>query len=402
MTSILIRFTILFFLISGVTVLPLVNNIAKPDEGKVEIPFEIIRNHIVLSTKIQGKALHLILDTGMPGHGAILFDTPRIKELNLKSGNQAQLMGVGGKPIPAQIATGITLQFSGLELRDQTIIIMPLNAERSFIFEEEDGIIGYELFSRYIVEIDYEMMVIRLIDPDKFRYVGSGEELPIVLRNNVPFLTCSAEMVSGEKIPMELAIDIGATHALSLNADPQTNIKVPENSIECRVGRGLSDDINGHIGRITKLQLGDFTLNNVLTSFQSGLRLGPRQLEKEGNLGHDALRRFNVTFDYSNKRIILEPNSHFHDPFEFNMAGIQFTRSEQGKFKIDHLITNSPASETGLKAGDIISEINGRTANQFRVDDVEELLQKEGEDVTFTIFRHSKRMEVRLKLRPLI
>ena len=33
-------------------------------------------------------------------------------------------------------------------------------------------------------------------------------------------------------------------------------------------------------------------------------------------LGTHALRRFNVTFDYRNERIVLESNGHFVEPFE--------------------------------------------------------------------------------------
>jgi len=255
-----------------------------------------------------------------------------------------------------------------------------------------------------VVEIDFADSIIILTEPDKFKYSGTGQELPITLNNGYPFLTCAAEMLSGAKVPLQLVVDLGATHALSLNVETHKDVVIPENAIEFRLGTGIGGDVNGYIGRISSLNLGKFTLKNVLTSFsEKPLPECPQgAVGKEGNLGTDALRRFNVIFDYANERILLEPNSHFNESFEFNMTGIQFTRTEKGNFKIDRVIPNSPASESGVKVDDIVIEINGHPAAEFTEDDLEQLLKKEGAEVTLGLSRGGKKVEISVRLRRLI
>lgn len=376
------------------------------DSGRVMMPFELVGNHVVLSAEINGRKLGLILDTGMPAHGAILYGGPLADELGLKYVGQAPVLGAGGdgKPILADVAMGVTIGLPALELTDQMVVVMPYDScqHQSFVEEGKDGIIGYALFSRFAVGIDYDNEVITLTEPDAFRYEGSGQELPITFRNRFPFITCMGEMLGGARISMDLVVDIGHGHALSLNVGSDQGVIPPENAIETRIGVGVGGEVLGHVGRIKALHLGKYELRDLVTSFRSAPRRGPAQLEKEGNLGAEALRRFNVIFDYANDRMILEPNSHFKDQFDYDMSGMVYSKTGEGMFRIDRIIPNSPASEAGLKVSDVLVEINGRPANQFRTTDLSHLLRKEGEEIALVISRGGERIESRLKLCRLI
>jgi hypothetical protein len=209
-------------------------------------------------------------------------------------------------------------------------------------------------------------------------------------------------MENGEKVPLELAVDTGASHSISLNVGSHDAITLPKNAIEFELGRGVGGVIDGHIGRIKSLHLGKYTLENVVTSFYSGLLQGPMDVGRNGGLGHMILCRFVVTFDYQNERMILEPNEHFDDAFEFNMAGMAFTKTGKGQFRIDRVVPNSPASDSGLKVGDPVNLINGQPAPQFKIDDFKQLLKNEGKEISLGISRDDKKLEVKMKLRRLI
>jgi len=373
------------------------------DNGTLTIPFELELNHLFIRAKVNDQEnLRLCLDTGMPTHGAVLFGTTKVDRLGLPSMGQAMCAGPGGDPVPADVAADVDLLLPGLELTDQTVLVMPHNPYQDRI--EMDGVIGYSLFSRFAVKIDFDNMLITLTEPDRFRYSGAGQELPIVLSGNVPLVTCEAKTSAGMEVPVQLVVDLGAGHALSLNVDSHEDIPVPEEAIEFRLGTGVGGDVNGYIGRISSLQLGEFALRDVVTSFADATLRGcaVSGTAQHGNLGTNALRRFNVTFDYPNERMILEPNSHFKDRFEFNMAGIGFKRTDKGTFTIDRVIENSPAGESGLKVEDVVNKINGRRARHFSEEDLEQLLKEEGEEVSLIISRGSEQIEVRLKLRRLI
>ncbi len=370
------------------------------------MPFELVDNHVVLSAEINGRKLGLILDTGMPAHGAILHGGPKIDELGLKYAGQAPVLGAGGdgKPILADVAMGVTIGLSDLELTDQMVVVMPYDScqHQSFVEEGKDGIIGYALFSRFAVRIDYDNEVITLTEPDKFEYQVSGQELPITFRNQFPFITCMAEMLGGARMSVDLVVDIGHSQALSLNVGLHEEVIPPENAIQTRIGSGVGGEVLGHVGRIKALHLGKYTLSNLVTSFRSGPRKGPAQLEKEGNLGAEALRRFNVIFDYGNDRMILEPNSHFNDAFDYDMSGMVYSKTGKGMFRIDRIIPNSPASESGLKVNDLLIEVNGRAANQFRMADLSRSFKRDGEEINLVVSRGEEQIRFRLKLRRLI
>ncbi len=62
--------------------------------------------------------------------------------------------------------------------------------------------------------------------------------------------------------------------------------RLPEKVIRAQLGRGLNGGINGNLGRVDKMRLGRFELNNVVASFPGQHRIrvqasGPGQ-ERQG------------------------------------------------------------------------------------------------------------------------
>ncbi len=370
-------------------------------KGETEFPFELIRNQIVVPVEMNGSTLKLILDSGMPADGVLLFGSQRTDDLKLKYVGKAPVMGVGGKAIDADLAMGETVILPGMELKNQMVIVMPHDSIRSLSFEGKDGIIGFSLLSRLVLKIDYDSMRVALIEPEKFQYSGSGQAYKIAVMNNRIFLRVSLKTNQEAYISADLVVDTGNSAALTLNEGSSKDIVVPEKSIAYTT-RSVNEEILRYAGRISGVRLGNITLDNVLCSFRTEESEPPPPWEKEGNLGHELLRRFNLIFDVPNRQIILEPNHHLDEPFEFNMAGFQFIRTKHGHFRITHVISNSPASQSELEEGDQIVNINGKPSNQYTYDDLDHILSLEGKRVKLVIFRGGKEKEVHIELRQLI
>ena len=368
--------------------------------GTASLPFELSGGRIVLTASINGAGpFRLVLDTGMPMDGLLLHGGARVDSLHLASSGKAGVMGAGGgRPIEADYVQGIAVGLPGMELTNMTTLVMPYDSAQSRIFDF-DGVIGYAIFSRFVVEIDYGRKIIALIEPDRFTGAGCGEELPVHFAGNIPFLNCTAEMESGKTIPLELAIDTGAGHALSLNLGSREGIELPKRYIDGVIGRGLTKQLTHTIGRIASLHLGKNMLPDVLTTF-SATKLHP--LEKEGNLGGKALRHFKVTFDYGKGRMFLEPAAAYDEPFEFGMTGIQYVRAEEGSLRIERVFPDSPASEAKLVEQDLIVAIDGRPAGDYTLDALDDLLKREGREVAMSVSRGAEILEIRIKLRRLI
>ncbi len=129
-------------------------------------------------------------------------------------------------------------------------------------------------------------------------------------------------------------------------------------------------------------------------------------VEGEGGLiGDEILCRFKVIFDFSHRRMILEPNLHFKEPYEEDMSGMSLTpETVNGTkvFRIRQVVANTPASEAGLQADDLITAIDGQPAADFTEGHIEHMFTHDGQEFALTIKRGEKLLQAGLKLRRLI
>ena len=118
----------------------------------LRIPFEEDDGHIFLQARINDSApLWFGLDTGAIRS---VIDTHRAQALGLRFEGRQRVGGAGGTE-EASILKGISIKLPGVELLNQTAWALPLEALSAANSREMSGIIGYELFSHFVVEIDY-------------------------------------------------------------------------------------------------------------------------------------------------------------------------------------------------------------------------------------------------------
>jgi hypothetical protein len=206
---------------------------------------------------------------------------------------------------------------------------------------------------------------------------------------------------SGKTIESYFEIDTGMSGTVlfrtttvnkyALVADMRT-IQAPT-SIEA------NGEFNRRIGRAKSLQLGRFVIENPSVSLA-------QNVEGEGGVvGEEILRRFKVIFDFSHHRMILEPNSHFKDPYEEDMSGISLTPengSGEKVFRVRQVVAATPAAEAGLQPDDLITAIDGQPASNFTEGRIEHMFKQEGREFALTIKRGEKVIQLKLKLRRLI
>ena len=376
------------------------------EKRTARIPFEPDMNHVIISAEVNGTpGVRLILDTGMPMPGLILVGNESVSQIDMGAVSEIAISdGVPGRePEKALIAEDVTVRFPGLELTNITTIVEPAEGNLAAVMGGVDGIIGLELFGQFAVTIDYDSHEIVLVEPGNFRKPAGAEDLLITIKNGLPWLECSAEMMGGAVVPVEMVVDLGAQHALSLNAGTHEDLVPPDNAIDALLGRTVSGGIFGKVGRIKTLHLGGLMLRDVVSSFQTGPRHGPSALEKHGNLGNGVLRRFNVTFNYADQRMTLVPNRYFKEPFEYNMSGVIHSVNQNEPVKIIGIVPGSPAAASDLGIGDIISSIDGRPCGEISRNELRKILTVEGADVRFeAISPDGTAKDVTLTLRRII
>ena len=289
------------------------------------------------------------------------------------------------------------ISIPGLTIEKARVIVMPPLPGLSGY---HDGIIGYSLFGRFVVELDYDRQLMRLHDPDSYETPSDAHVLPLAIRNRLPYVTLQVAVGGGEPFDAEVVVDLGASHAISLNTDESDQVTVPEEALTAVLGRGISGPVRGQVGRLTSLGLGGAQLDDVLASFPVSEHQNPRDVDSmAGNLGSDVLRRFKTTFDYAGGRLILEPNESFSEPFRFDHSGMRLWPGSE--LKVEHVIAGSPAQESGIQVGDVVTHINGEAVSGKDYGDVKKTLMVPGE-VRLSLRRGEQVLEKMLVLRRLI
>lgn len=291
-------------------------------EGKtvVEVPFEIERNLMVIPVSVNGsRPLRFVLDTG--AQGTFIGKQEIADSLNLKITGKVGVRGAGGGGAvrEASLAEDVNFNIGGIELRNGGLTVFPHGPRDA---AAHDGVIGRAVYATLVVEVDWEKQVIRFYEPSKYRYTGTGATLPLTFdEGGRPYTTASVAVTEERPIPVKLVVDTGASHALSLDVGSNPEIKAPTGAVKITLGIGASGEVTGYMGRSKSLQLGDKTLMNVPTTFpdiSSGTAGGGG---RQGNLGEGVLRRFKTIYDYSRKRMIVEPNKFFSEPFAAAPSG---------------------------------------------------------------------------------
>jgi hypothetical protein len=236
---------------------------------KTRVPVEIYNNLIVAPVILNGQVpLKFIIDTGV--RTAILTDKGLSDFLNLKYSRKYTISGIGGeKLVDAYVATDVSLDIPGIKSRGHAMLVLDNDflQLKSFLGADIHGILGYELFSRFIVQIDYQRKEMVLMSPASFKPKRKYQMLPIVIQDTKPYILSDVKINDTTVIRAKLLIDSGASHGLFLNPESDSRIIIPPQHVSSIIGRGIGGAMYGKIARVPSLTLGEFDIANVITNF---------------------------------------------------------------------------------------------------------------------------------------
>ncbi len=367
------------------------------------IPFEEDGGHILLRGEIAGSGpLWLGLDTGATGS---LIDSDRARDLGLRFGEAFQVIGAAGGVDGAEVS-GASIRLPGVELRDQSMTALQLDFLARGKGKDVVALLGYDVFSRFVVEIDYAGGRLHLHDPASYVYRGKGESFPLRFEGDHPYVRAQFELPGKRVVEGELVVDTGSPFSLMLAAP-----FVAENRLLEGIGptiaskaRGVGGEMLLSIGRLQGIRLGRFLLAGPVTVFPQNFGGVITARGNAGNLGAGFLRRFRVIFDYSRGRMILEPNATFGDRDEYDMSGVSLIAegADFGTIKVARLIEPSPAHEAGLRREDVIVAVDGKAAGAIGLANLRTLFREEGREVRLDVRRGGEAIAMQIKMRRLI
>jgi hypothetical protein len=284
-------------------------------QEKIVIPIKVERNKTLITIKIGNVVIpDIILDTGYWYDGIMIYHPNYKDSLDLANAIETQMGGAGsGNASKALMIDSTMCGLGNLMLNNQRIILLQNDTFKGF---PSNGIIGYSIFGHYVTEFDYDKNTMTLYDTNQIIIDSSWTDVPLYFKdNNIPWLDASVVIEKENPVTLSMYIDFAAGDPVLLLEKPEMKVSLPKQTESVYIGRGLSGDIYGKKGYISKLIIGKYELNNV-TAFIAPAKVRSKQVGADAILGNGSLMRFNLIFDYNHKKLYLKPNTHFRELFK--------------------------------------------------------------------------------------
>ena len=407
-----------------------------------KVKFQLINNLIVIPIEVNGSELSFVLDSGVGT--PILFNLADQDSIQLNNVTEITINGLGeGDPINALKSTGNFVQLGNAKNTSQNIYVV-MDAGINFspsLGIPVHGIIGYDLFRDFVVDINYINKTIKFYDPNLYKYRTSKNTRVVdmsIIRKKA-YLDAFVMINKTDEIPVKMLLDTGSSDAVWLFEDER--IQLPEKHYEDFLGQGLAGNIYGKRTKINHLKIADFILSDAkaafpdMETFTTITDFGGRN----GSLGGEVIKRFNIAFDYTNKKLILTKNSNFDKLFQYNISGIDLQHAGmryvseriadangvvhkdaksygnvqivlQGATRlslvpeiiVSGIRQGSPAHSAGLREGDVILAVNGKRIHRYKLQEIMHMLNfKKDKKIKVLVERYDNDLLFSFVLKPL-
>lgn len=349
---------------------------ADPPSQPVVVPLHETEGHPSIDLRLDGKGpFRLLLDTGS-GAGLIV-DRELAAELGLRSTGTRRI-GDPNSPeaIEAQSVTVPRVELGGLTLKNVEAISW--KREARLAADGPRGVVGLGLFGSRLVTLDRGTLV---VEAGALPPADGTSVLAASFQEGIPSLTIS---VAG--VAFRAHLDSGSTGFIGLPLAAAE--KLPLEAPPVRVGRARTAS-------------GDYSVSEA--RLRGSVRLGGIVIDRPklrfvdlpvANIGFDLLRSLVVTIDRKHARVRLASTGAPIEPSDRPRLGIMIEGSKDGRLPIESVAPGSPAEAAGLRAGDQIARLNGRTVAELSRYEISVALQtrplaitvlRDGETIDLTI-----------------
>lgn len=377
-------------------------------KSKVQFPIEIYNNLVVVPVILNHQLpLKFILDTGV--RTSILTEKAYSDILNLPYSRQLIISGPGEERlVVAYVTNNVSLDMPGVQGRGHAMLVLEEDylELRNYLGTDVHGILGYELFSRFIIQVDYERKLLTLMLPHRFKEKRKYKWMPALIQDTKPYVTANLQLNDTTSVSAKLLVDSGASHGLLLEANSNSKITVPQKNLTSIIGRGLGGVITGKIGKIKSIKLSGFEIEDVITNFpdpetyMDTLKTS-RLVSRNGSLGGEILSRFTVIYNFPGEKIYLKKNGAYKKKFYFSLSGltVRAKGSRLKSFEITNVRVGSVAAKADVRVGDRIISVNGIVATDLNLNVVNAFLNsKPGRRIVLQLERGTEKLKKEFRL----
>ena len=250
------------------------------------IHFELIDKLIYLPVSVNSSVpSRFILDGGS---SVCVVDSSKVEPLHLTGHGYGIIHGAGSGVVKVKYCDSLVYEVAG------TSTMVPrsdiINLSNAVPGQQLDGLLGYDFFLKYVVEIDYKNKTLRLYNPKSYHYAGNGSIIQIGFHKKIPYFRGRSEVNGVPVLEKEYSIDTGSSDII----DDDLILQSAGSKKEVVGGVGVGQTFTIVEGKIKTFQIGKYKLYNL------------DGVSGANKICGGLLSRYKVIFDYSRLSMILE------------------------------------------------------------------------------------------------
>jgi hypothetical protein len=279
----------------------------------IEIPFTFATRQPIVPVRIDGgEAVPFVVDTGASIHVVDPGVLPSSRSNPPSSASAGRTLSGGGEGrVPAHAVDGLTFAIEAFSWRAQRATAIDLGYPHRKHFA---GLLGAPLLTRYVVEFDFDRLILRLHDPASFRPPPGTVRLPFELVEDLPIVHVTLDAGKGP-IDARLLIDTAAATFIDLNRPFVERHGLVEALADVATAdrpAAIGSPAPFLYGTARSVVFAGETFDHPRLGLSRATSGSSASTARDGILGNDVLSHFTVTVDYPRRVLWLERNSTRH------------------------------------------------------------------------------------------
>jgi len=365
-----------------------------PSKFITSFPFRILTGGVILlKAKVNNYAdsLNFVLDTGS---GGISLDSITVEEFKIPVvQSDKTIKGIGGIR-KVSFLYDASLKLPGLQVDRLNFHVNDYSLLTNVYGIKIDGIIGYSFLSRYIVNVNYDSLIIKVYSIGEYKYPSGGFMLNPMF-TALPIQTL--RFTDNGKFYSKFYLDTGAglNFLLSERFATDSNVlKKRKKAPKLTQAEGVGGRTSMRITSVNEVKLGPYRFRKVPTYLFKDENNITNYPYLGGLIGNDLLRRFNATFNYVKQEVHIIPNTHYRDDFDYAYHGLSLYYIDK-QIVVDDVVPGSPAAKAGFMKDDVVLALNNDISNNIQA--YKTMMQEIGVKMNFVILREGKALQLTMK-----
>jgi len=260
-----------------------------------------VSGHVLVHPRVNGKDIGwFILDSGAE---SMIIDPAAADSLKLPKVGKEAVVGVGGA-VQEAFRTADEFSLGPASMKNVTFVEIDLHQLSDIFKVKLSGIVGYDFFRRFIVQLDISKPSVAIQDVTSYR-LPSGTWSKILFSTGNPAVQATFE--GGYQDWFRL--DTGANGSVTFHAPAVERLHLLNNRQTTPANMaGVGGVTEAKIGKLAWFELGGHRFEKVDATFSLAKSGAFADKYLAGNIGQDLMEPFTIVFDFGGSRVAFLPH----------------------------------------------------------------------------------------------